>query len=161
MGADKSPNSNRISSKNTHNASSPFSEDSMHALVHGFSKMPGNYPPTLLRAYGQHLFKNLAESHAEAIKRFKNTFSLLVRIENYVHMEILKLHPDAELPSFEFKRADQSKLEIHYSSIKEMGGLAEGVIESCIRYFNEDITVKQHAIGDAGTDIIFTLEKND
>ena len=53
-------------------------------------------------------------------------------------MEVLKLYPDAELPSFRTELLSEHVLQMDYRSDRAMGALAHGLIEACGEHYDED-----------------------
>ncbi len=59
-------------------------------------------PSALVRAFGEHLFGRFLKAYPDAFRGVHCTFDLLRNVESVIHVEVLKLNPDAELPKFEF-----------------------------------------------------------
>jgi hypothetical protein len=73
----------------------------------------------------------------------KDAFEFLESIENYIHVEVHKLYPDAELPRFTTRRPGRRSLEMIYQSERSMGDLAEGLIAACLEHFKEKATISR------------------
>ena len=58
-------------------------------------------PGKLLRDFGQYLFHRLAIAYGAMVAESHSSFDLLANVESYIHVEVRKLYPDAELPGFE------------------------------------------------------------
>lgn len=114
----------------------PHSE--MLALVHHLSKKTRLPIPVLIKVFGQHLFGRFVELYPVFFQNTYDAFDFLDSIEHYVHTEVRKLYPDAQLPTFDTTRsADNSKLVMIYRSNHPFAALAEGLIEGCLSHFNE------------------------
>lgn len=110
----------------------------MLALVANLSSKTHLPVPTLIKVFGQHLFGRFVELYPDFFQSTQHAFDFLESIENYIHVEVRKLYPDAELPRFETSRsADDNKLIMIYYSQHPFASLAEGLIEGCLKYFNE------------------------
>ncbi|MBJ6609340.1 MAG: heme NO-binding domain-containing protein [Candidatus Thiothrix moscowensis] len=119
----------------------PHSE--MLALVQSLSKETRLPVPALVKIFGQHLFGRFVELYPSFFQNTRNAFDFLDSIENYVHIEVRKLYPDAELPTFDTTRsADDRKLVMVYRSRHPFASLAEGLIEGCLSHFNEKAQVE-------------------
>jgi len=59
-----------------------------------------------------------------------------------VHIEVLKLYPDAELPSFTIDHVDDKTLIMLYKSSRPFAMLAQGLIKGAAEYFNEKILIE-------------------
>ena len=89
-----------------------------------------------------------------------DTFSFLDTIEDHIHVEVLKLYKDAQLPRFDIYRDDKS-LRMIYHSDRKMGDFAHGLLLGAIEHFNEpDIVIVQESLSESGDRISFTLTKN-
>ena len=109
----------------------------MVQLVYQLSQRSGLEVPALLRAFGGYLFNVFTRQYAEMIETSESGFDLLERVDREIHIEVLKLYPDAELPSFETERLADNLLQMDYRSDRAMGDLAHGLIEACAQHFNE------------------------
>ncbi|MEM9715138.1 MAG: heme NO-binding domain-containing protein [Pseudomonadota bacterium] len=103
----------------------------------------GNEVSEMVTAFGQHLFGQLADSHAEILKDQKEILNFLEGIESHIHSEVRKLYPDAELPTFKTDRISEGELVMHYESTRPFGDLAYGMIKGAADYFGSSLTVKR------------------
>ena len=93
----------------------------------------------LQQTFGEYLFQRLATMYPGFFKEVNDAFSFLERLDDTIHVEVLKLYPDAELPQFEDHRLDPNTLELVYRSARPFADLAEGLIRGCIAHFGEAI----------------------
>jgi len=96
----------------------------------------------LIRAFGKHLHTIFLRKFGEYYKANNNTFDFLISVENLIHIEVRKLYPDAELPSFKFDSPSDDTLVIYYESNRPLADLAHGLIEATIKHYGEDIEIK-------------------
>lgn len=116
--------------------------------------------PELLRGYGKHLFSRFVERYPHFFAGVTSCFGFLEGIEGYIHVEVRKLYPDAELPTIESRRVNDDRLDLTYRSSRPFGDFAEGLILGCIAHFRENISVaKQDASGGGKTCVRFTLTR--
>jgi hypothetical protein len=80
-------------------------------------------------------------------------------VHEHVHKEVLKLYPDAELPSFATERDGDSTLIMHYKSSGKMGDFAYGLIVGCLKHFGEEATISAETIDEEGSNVVFTIIK--
>jgi hypothetical protein len=111
-------------------------------LVMHLSTETGISVPDLLRTFGQHLFGRFIDSYPQFFEGVESTFEFLENIENYIHVEVRKLYPDADLPSFAYDASEPGCLTMLYQSKRPFAHLAEGLILGCIAYFGETIDVQ-------------------
>ena len=82
----------------------------------------------LFRVYGEHLFGQFKEHYPVFFENINDPLSFLEMVDSYIHKEVLKLYPDAQLPSFDSKRHSENHLEMVYSSKREMSDFAHGLM---------------------------------
>ena len=95
----------------------------------------------LVKAYGEHLFGRFTTLYPDYFSEPMDTFGFLHHVENYIHTEVLKLYPDAEVPRFEFRMTEANEMVFDYLSSRHLGDVAEGLLRGCISHFKEDIEV--------------------
>jgi hypothetical protein len=86
-----------------------------------------------------------------------NCFDFLDTIENKVHVEVQKLYPEAELPSFDSMKSENG-MQLIYRSNRPFSALAYGLIRGSATYFNEDIDIEMDdQSSDGKSFVVFTL----
>lgn len=116
-----------------------FSE--MAALVGALSNILDKPAPVLIRAFGEHLFGRLVAFHPHFLQDVVDPLDFLETVEGKIHVEVLKLYPDAELPSLRTRRLGPDDLEIEYESCRPLGELCLGLIEGCAAHFKVRLEV--------------------
>lgn len=112
----------------------------------------------LLHTFGKHLFGRFVEGYPGFFEGEQNAFEFLQSVEEYIHVEVKKLYPDAELPSVIASLEAPDHLKIVYRSDRNMGDLAHGLIEGCIKHFDEQIDIRRsHASAESGHRTEFDL----
>ncbi len=111
-------------------------------------------------AFGKHLFGRLAKAHPEYIGSVGGGFELIGAIEDHIHVEVRKLYPDAELPSFEYGERTDDSMVLIYRSQRPMADLCEGLIRGCFAHFNEQVEIaRENLPSDGGTHVRFGLKR--
>ncbi len=100
----------------------------------------------LVKVFGEHLFNQLARNYSYFFPKDQNAFAFLEGIDNYIHVEVRKLYPDAELPSFECQRPDPNTMILNYKSPRPFGDLALGLLEGCVKHFDEPISIQRQKL---------------
>lgn len=126
-----------------------YDADEIFKLVGMLSEETGTPAGDLVRAFGRYLFARFAVGHAQFFRGVDNAFAFLKHVDRYIHVEVHKLHPDAELPTFEYRDLDDDGLEMTYRSARPLGDLAEGLIRGCIEHYGEPISLRREDL-DAG-----------
>lgn len=114
----------------------------------------------LLRTFGKHLFGRFVLGYPSFFKDEQDVFQFLQSVEEYIHVEVKKLYPDAELPSVIATLESPDHLKIVYRSDRNMGDLAHGLIEGCIKHFDEPINIQRsESTAEAGHQTEFDLRR--
>jgi len=121
-----------------------YSHKDMFKMVGKLSEIKDIPVPTLLNIYGEYFFKTLSRDYPKFMEQ-DNLFSFLESIERYIHPEVLKLYPEAELPAFESEIKSKNEMILEYSSSRKMADLAVGLIKGAARYFNEEVEIEKVA----------------
>ena len=108
--------------------------------------------PDLTRAFGRHLFSRLKTNYPQFLVGPKDAFEFLQTIENKIHVEVLKLYPDAELPTLDVREISPSEMSVGYTSCRPFGDLCIGMIEGCADHFGEEFDIENKPT-DGGLDI--------
>jgi hypothetical protein len=115
----------------------------------------------LIRELGAGLFPPLLAAAPKDLVNVNDAFSFLEVVDRVIHIEVRKLYPDAELPTFEVCRLGDDGLEMIYRSARPFATLAEGLIQGCIEHFGESVTLTREPIdGEAQNASRFLLKRN-
>lgn len=113
------------------------------AMVGELSKVANTPANVLVYQFGKHMFGKFLEQHPDAFERVSSTFELLLSVEDVIHVEVKKINPEAELPSFSFPATDEGCLDIVYQSTRPLADLAHGLIAASIEHFQESLQVER------------------
>lgn len=98
----------------------------------------------LLEAFGRHLASVFTEKFVSFFIEAGSAIALFKEIDRHIHVEVLKLYPDAELPKFRYEEATQdSHFKLHYRSERNLHRLAEGLIKGSLEYYSEAFNVEK------------------
>lgn len=121
-------------------------------------KIPVN---DLIYAFGLYFFKVLLKNHPSIINYYKNPMDLLASVENHIHVEVRKIYPDAELPTFEIVKKDQKSIEMIYHSERAMYMFAKALITKTFEHYKEQADIHLELLNDKGTKVLFLVQKKD
>lgn len=152
---------NDLPSGGAYTAVGTYDHQEMVTLVVGLSKKTQKPVPHLLNAFGQYLFGTFVKSYPAFFQKAPNAFDFLESIENYIHVEVRKLYPDAQLPRFTTRRIHDKSLEMIYHSDRSMGDFALGLIEKTIEYYGEKADISREDLIDNGSKVKFLITKNE
>jgi hypothetical protein len=120
----------------------------MIALVDRLSALTGVSVTELLQVYGRHLFGRFSASYPIFFEDVHSIFDFLPRVHAYIHVEVRKLYPDAELPVLEAEQPTPDQLRLTYRSKRPFSPLAEGLIRGCIDHYGEAVEVETIDLSD-------------
>ncbi len=138
-----------------------YDHKEMFSLVSSLSKKTEIPVHTLLKKYAHHLGDFFHGNYNAFYARAANLFEFLESIENFIHVEVKKLYPDAELPTFETRKIDHDNIEMIYKSTRKMSDLAYGLIEKSSTHFKEPIEIKKENIEEDGSVVRFLISRVD
>lgn len=128
-------------------------------LVTHLSSETGVEAGKLVKTFGKHLVSVFSKAHSDFFNQ-PNVFSFLKSVDGYIHVEVKKLYPEAELPKFDFEEPSDKELVMKYSSARPFAALAEGLIEGVIEHYKEEITIRaEDQSGGVGNACHFYLER--
>ena len=128
-------------------------------LVQQLSLETNTEVSTLIKGYGEHLFPLLAKGHPGFIDSFKGCAPLFRAVHDVIHVEVKKLYPEAELPSFACEQLADGRMVMHYRSARGLADLAEGLIRGCATYYGEAVGIEREDLSEGcGTDGRFLLD---
>ncbi len=114
--------------------------------------------PDLLHAFGERLFERFSVRYAHFLRNTPSAFDFLKRVDEYVHAEVKKLYPEAELPTFQCTQQENGAMTLLYRSHRSMADLAQGLIVGCFRHFGEHVHIgREDVSGGTGTAVKFIL----
>jgi heme-NO-binding protein len=147
-----------LSSHGVYTAVGSYDHAELLQLVTHLSEITGMAVPDLIRAFGKHLFGRFVQGYPHFFEGVDSVFTFLPQVENYIHIEVKKLYPDAELPSFACDASHPGQLVMTYKSSRPFAELAEGLILACIAHYGEDIALTSEDLSGAQrTHVCFTL----
>lgn len=153
-------NKSELASNGVYTATGTYPVCEMGALVSTLAESTGTNPGVLLKNFGHHLLRYFASSSPHFFAACDNTFDFLSTIESHIHVDVKKLYPDAELPTFEVIDHTPSRYVINYSSARGLGDLCEGLIAETLIHFGETATITRVPLSETPVTVIqFILER--
>ena len=114
----------------------------------------------LLLVYAEHFFGVLVDSYPGLIEMYKDPIEMLASIENHIHVEVQKIYPDAELPTFEILERGDKSLIMLYKSSRAMHHFGLGLMNKTFEHFDSSATIILEKIKEDGTEVKFIIRKN-
>ncbi|WP_347924019.1 heme NO-binding domain-containing protein [Pontimicrobium sp. SW4] len=114
----------------------------------------------LLLVYAEHFFGVLKESYPGLLATYKDPIEMLSSIENHIHVEVRKIYPDAELPTFKVIEKTNNSLIMIYKSSRAMHHFGLGLMNKTFEHFNSSASIELEKIKPDGTEVKFVINKN-
>lgn len=118
-----------------------YDDAELTALVIAAVEMTGIDANELIKVLGRHSFPHLGSRYPELVDGSTGTHDFLRRVNDIIHPEVLKLHPDAKPPEFLFEDRDDNVLRVTYKSARRLGVLAQGLMYGAADRFGEEIEI--------------------
>ena len=113
----------------------------------------------LLEVYGKHFFDVLRRGYPQFFAEQQSVFQFFSSIDNYIHPEVLKLYPDAELPQFTSEKTAENEMIMVYRSSRKLSRFAVGLIKSAGIHFDTPIKVTILEEKADGAHVVLKLEQ--
>jgi hypothetical protein len=113
----------------------------------------------LLLVYGEHLFFVLGNSYPGLLDTYTDPIEMLSSIEDHIHIEVRKIYPDAELPTFIVEEKTANSLIMIYKSSRAMHHFGLGLMNKTFAYFNQKASIVLEKIKEDGTEVKFIIHK--
>lgn len=114
----------------------------------------------LLLTYGEHFFSVIEKSYPDILASYQGPIDMLSSVENHIHVEVRKIYPDAELPTFKVIEKSENKLIMDYSSSRAMHHFGLGLMNKTFEHFETEATIILEKIKEDGTEVRFLINKN-
>lgn len=120
-----------------------YNYEEMLRLVTALSNKTGTPVPDLVKVFGEHLFGRFVVGYPDFFTNVDGSIDFLMRIEDHIHVEVKKLYPEANLPTFDHVADKPNSLKLLYKSDRPFADLAEGLIKGCASHFKEELTLER------------------
>ncbi len=149
-----------LASEGVYTAVGTYPHEEIVSLVSCLSQQTGIEVPDLVKIFGEHLFGRFAILYPDFFTAETDAFDFLESVETYIHIEVKKLYPDAQLPTFHTWREGEHTLIMDYRSPHPFATLADGLLKGCLAHFQVDaeITMTDRSQGQ-GTAAEFRIVK--
>lgn len=137
----------------------PFSE--MLGLISRLSDNIDIPVDDLLYIYATHFFSVLTNNYMDLIDSYKDPIDLLASVENHIHIEVRKIYPDAELPSFETLERSEKHLTMIYRSSRAMYSFGRGLMDMTFKHYGKKAEILLEKIKKDGTEVKFVITQLD
>ncbi|MAI88892.1 heme NO-binding domain-containing protein [Ponticaulis sp.] len=115
----------------------------LFALVKGFSRETGLTVEALQNAFGHHMLSVFSTGYPHFFTAKSDAFELLASVEEEIHVEVKKLHPDTDLPTFQSEFPDEHTMRLTYRSRRGLVDFCEGLIEATLAHYGETASISR------------------
>lgn len=151
--------SSELSSNGIYTAVGTYHHSEIVALLTNLSTKSKIAPDVLLRSFGEYLFDTFLKQYPQFFSSQDNAFSFLESIDSHIHVEVLKLYPEATLPKFITEKNEDGTMSMVYQSERKMASLAEGLIFKSIAHYKENCKIDTTFIKEDGSEVKFTITR--
>lgn len=135
-----------------------FSE--MITLTQRLSEQLNTPVADLLHAFGEYLYPRLVVAYPHITEQLhEDPFQMLMQLDRYIHVEVAKLYPDAQLPAFTHQVISDNELHLFYTSCRPMAKFAEGMLSGCAKAHDNSFHVELATADEHHTTAQFILKR--
>lgn len=154
-------NSSDLDSNGIYTAVGTYPHSEVVQLLMNLSDTVKLDPALLLEEFGKYLYNTFLQSYPQFFTSVDNAFAFLHSIDRHIHVEVLKLYPDATLPKFDSKETDDGTMVMTYKSERKMAALALGLIKKSVEHYGEDCDITTTNIEKDGSVVQFVIKRKD
>jgi hypothetical protein len=138
----------------TYTAVGTYPAEEMVALLSALAEVSKTPAPALLHVFGEHLFSKFVTGYPAFFQGVTDPLDFLSKVDSYIHVEVRKLYPDAELPRFEATRKSPKELDLVYSSPRCLSELAYGLIVGCGKHFGVPLQIAKEDLSGGKGEVV-------
>jgi hypothetical protein len=157
---DKIINQSDLKSEGIYTSVGTYEFNEMLQLISHLSKNTDISVDDLLMVYAEHLFAALVKTYPNLVSHYQNPMDLIASIENHIHVEVKKIYPDAQLPTFTLEERTETKMILVYKSERALYMLGKGLMLETFKLFNVPAQIDYEKLNAAGTEVKFVINKN-
>ncbi|WP_026777569.1 heme NO-binding domain-containing protein [Polaribacter sp. Hel_I_88] len=156
---DKIIHQSKLESEGVYTSIGTYRFSEMLQLLQNLNKNTGIAIDDLLLIYGEHFFGIIETSYPGLLATYKDPIEMISSIENHIHVEVRKIYPDAELPTFLVEEKKENSLTVVYQSSRAMHHFGLGLMNKTFEHFNTKATINLEKIKEDGTEVRFFINK--
>lgn len=157
---DKIISQSTLESEGIYTSIGTYSFSEMLQLLENLSKNTAISIDDLLLVYAEHFFSVIEKSYPGLLATYKDPIEMLASIEDHIHIEVRKIYPEAELPTFVIKDRKDKSLVMIYKSSRAMHHFGLGLMNKTFEHFNTTATIVLEKIKEDGTEVKFVINQD-
>ncbi|WP_031425251.1 heme NO-binding domain-containing protein [Flavimarina sp. Hel_I_48] len=131
----------------------------MQSLIVNLSQITGITVDDLIYAYGTFFFTVLLRHHSDILNLYTSPLTLIASVEDHIHVQVRKIYPGAELPTFKIIKQEQDYLEILYISDRSMYMFAKALMDQTFQHYHENSKIELEKLKEDGSKVLFKIYK--
>ena len=143
-----------VESGGAYTAVGTYPTQEMVALVTVVSERLGVGVPELLRRFGHHLCRTFVSAYPQYFAVADDLYDFLASVDGHIHIEVRKLYPGAELPSFKVHARRPDAITLDYRSARCLEALATGLIEGAAEHYGQPVRIRQQILGQGAERVV-------
>jgi hypothetical protein len=153
-------NIDKLPSRGSYTVVGTYDYNELLTMVTALATKSGIDVSELVKAFGLHLSSAFSKRYPEFFESCENSFDFVKTIDSHIHVEVHKLYPDAQLPSFSYEQKSDNQMILEYRSHYDFSQLAYGLLEGAARYYGEELAItSHHQPTDNGAFVIFDIQR--
>ncbi|AQS93232.1 hypothetical protein BXQ17_03685 [Polaribacter sp. BM10] len=157
---DKIISQSTLESEGIYTSIGTYSFSEMLQLLKHLSENTNISIDNLLLVYAEHFFSVIENSYPGLLATYKDPIEMISSIEDHIHIEVRKIYPDAELPTFIVEEKTEDSLVLIYKSSRAMHHFGLGLMNKTFEHFNSTANIVLEKIKEDGTVVKFLINKN-
>ncbi|WP_334057619.1 heme NO-binding domain-containing protein [Polaribacter sp. P097] len=149
-----------LESEGVYTAIGTYNFSEMLSLLTNLSERTNISIDDLLLVYGEHFFGVIERSYMGLVDTYKDPIEMLSSIENHIHVEVRKIYPEAELPTFVVEEKSEDLLIMVYKSSRAMYYFGLGLMNRTFKHFKTTAEITLEKLAEDGTEVRFIIRKN-
>lgn len=158
---DKIIETSKLDSKGIYTSVGTYPHEEIFMLVKQLSVKTQISESVLFKEFGKYAFDVFMKSYSRLLSDFDDAFNFLQHVEDTIHIEVLKLYPEAELPKFVVEKRTENELILNYSSERKMADMAEGLILGCFEHFKIEADLQIEIMKKDLSNVRFIITRKD
>jgi hypothetical protein len=146
-----------LESKGVYTAIGTYSFSEMLQLLQHLSTKTDISIDNLLLVYAEHFFSVIENSYPGLLATYKDPIEMISSIESHIHIEVRKIYPDAELPTFIVEEKNEDSLIMIYKSSRAMHHFGLGLMNKTFEHFNTKASIVLEKMKEDGTEVKFII----
>lgn len=157
---DKIISQSTLESEGVYTSIGTYSFSEMLQLLQHLSNNTDISIDNLLLVYAEHFFSVIERSYPGLLATYNDPIEMISSIEDHIHIEVRKIYPDAELPTFIVEEKTENSLVLNYKSSRAMHHFGLGLMNKTFEHFNSTASIVLEKIKEDGTEVKFIITKN-